>query len=257
MSEDAAQKKSNNLCQSIEDKDIYKYVLDTRNFEISLFWQRSNYFLVLNSALAVGFFSLKSTKFMYLLAALGFLSSFLWYLVMLGSKYWQSRWEHKLQLVESAIAPELKLFAADRSTLDKDVEESLKFNDHKGFQQWLDKQILKKPSVSYCMTMLAFIFMIGWLIVASFALLLPTAGMSLEKTETPTVSSTTNPTNAACTSQTAPPQPLSAQTENPSININVNVNGKAEPSSPPKTSKPNNAVKRDCSKATLLPSPLP
>jgi hypothetical protein len=70
MSEDAEEKKNHNLCQSIEDKDIYKYVLDTRNFEISLFWQRSNYFLVLNSALAVGFFSLKSTKFMYLLAAL-------------------------------------------------------------------------------------------------------------------------------------------------------------------------------------------
>jgi hypothetical protein len=176
---------------------------------------------------------------------------------MLGSKYWQSRWEHKLQLVEVAIAPELKLFAADRSTLDKDVEESLKFNGHKGFQKWLDKQVLKKPSVSYCMTMLAFIFMIGWFGVAFFALLLPTTGVSLETTVAPMVSSNINPTNLACSSQTAPPQPQSAQTANPSINVSVNVNGKADPSSPLKASKPNNAVKRDCSKATLLPSPLP
>src|SRR4051794_39983352 len=42
----------------LELKDAYQVLLSTRNLEIGLFWQRSNYFLVLNSGLALGFFSL-------------------------------------------------------------------------------------------------------------------------------------------------------------------------------------------------------
>ena len=37
--------------------EAYRTALATRNFEISLFWQRSNYFLVLSTAIAVGFFA--------------------------------------------------------------------------------------------------------------------------------------------------------------------------------------------------------
>ncbi|HEY4679149.1 MAG TPA: hypothetical protein VIJ01_18425 [Candidatus Angelobacter sp.] len=39
--------------------DAYKVLIDTRNLEINLFWQRSNYFLVLNTGLAIGFFNIK------------------------------------------------------------------------------------------------------------------------------------------------------------------------------------------------------
>ncbi len=42
---------------------IYRVALDTRNSEISLFWQRSNFFLVLNTALAVGFFNDKNKEY--------------------------------------------------------------------------------------------------------------------------------------------------------------------------------------------------
>jgi len=97
----------------MEDKDIYKHVLDTRNFEISLFWQRSNYFLILNSSLAVGFFNLKAKLYECCLAALGMLASILWFNVNLGSKFWQSRWEQSLHDIESKMAPNLNLFAAD------------------------------------------------------------------------------------------------------------------------------------------------
>jgi hypothetical protein len=41
-------KSKNNYASNLEDKDIFKMALDIRNLEISLFWQRSNYFLVLN-----------------------------------------------------------------------------------------------------------------------------------------------------------------------------------------------------------------
>jgi hypothetical protein len=43
-----------------EPKDRYKVLLDTRNLEINLFWQRSNYFLGLNTGIAIGFFNLKT-----------------------------------------------------------------------------------------------------------------------------------------------------------------------------------------------------
>ncbi len=155
-------------CKSrLDGLEAYKIALDTRNMEIGLFWQRSNYFLVLNAALAIGFFRLAENKYVILLATLGALVSFLWYQVNLGSKYWQSRWEHRLKLKEEEIAPELQYFSADWDVIQKDVEESLNYSHkNKGkFQKWLDKETLKKPSVSYNMTLLSFIFLIGWVVL--------------------------------------------------------------------------------------------
>ncbi|MDP2681956.1 MAG: hypothetical protein Q8P28_03995 [Deltaproteobacteria bacterium] len=153
--------------QPLGNKDIYKVALDTRNFEISLFWQRSNYFLVLNSALALGFFNLQKQEFAFLLAVFGLFVSFLWYRVNLGSKYWQSRWEHRLYILEKKVAPNLDFFAADWKTIQKDVEESLtNSQSNKGcFRKWLDKQVLNKPSVSYNMILLSLLFFIGWILL--------------------------------------------------------------------------------------------
>ena len=36
---------------------IYEIAVETRKLEIDLFWKRSNYFLVLSTATAVGFFT--------------------------------------------------------------------------------------------------------------------------------------------------------------------------------------------------------
>jgi hypothetical protein len=114
----------------IEDKDLYRFALDTRNLEITLFWQRCNYFLVLNSFLAVGFFNLKAPGYSLLLAMLGLLTSVLWFGVSLGSKFWQSRWEYRLSQFEKEVAPGLNFFSADRATVQGDVEKSLKFYEH-------------------------------------------------------------------------------------------------------------------------------
>ncbi len=160
-----------NISPSIEDKDIYKVALDTRNFEISLFWQRSNYFLVLNSALVVGFLNLTKLEYAFPLAAFGFFVSVLWLRVNLGSKFWQSRWEQRLSEIERKISPDLQFFAADWNTIRSDVERSLKNNNHQGcFHQWLDNQVMKKHSVSYNMTLLSIVFCLGWwvLVVIKF-----------------------------------------------------------------------------------------
>ena len=163
-----------NLAPSIEDKDIYKIALDTRNFEISLFWQRSNYFLVLNSALALGFFNLKASEYAIPLALFGCFVSALWFRVNLGSKFWQSRWEQRLSKIERQIAPKLHFFATDKDIIESDVKKSLKHNNHQGcFRKWLDKQVLKKHSVSYNMTLLSLFFCLGWWALVFIRLLNP------------------------------------------------------------------------------------
>lgn len=122
----------------IEDKDLYRVALDTKNLEITLFRQRCNYFLVLNSALALGFFNLKEAEYSVLLAVVGLITLVLWLAVSLGSKFWQARWEHRLSLIEKQLAPGLDFFSADRATVKRDVEESLKSSEHWWFQRsWI------------------------------------------------------------------------------------------------------------------------
>jgi len=140
----------------------YQTALDTRNFEITLFWQRCNYFLVLNSALAIGFFNLQTPGYAILLASLGIIASILWFAVSLGSKFWQSRWEQRLREVENRLAPELTFFAADRVVVRADVEQSLALSEHGAFRRRLDRLVLCKPSVSFMMTLLSLVFILAW-----------------------------------------------------------------------------------------------
>jgi hypothetical protein len=108
----------------IEIKDLYRTLLDTRNLEISLFWQRSNYFLVLNSGIAFGFFNSMKPRFAIIFAVIGFVASVLWFWVCLGSKFWQARWEHRL----------------------------------------FDRLALRRPSVTYAMIRLSIVFVLSWLL---------------------------------------------------------------------------------------------
>lgn len=175
--------------KSIEDKDIYKTAVDTRNFEINLFWQRSNYFLVLNSALAVGFFNSKSGDqvLSIVLAFFGAAASLLWFRVTLGSKYWQSRWEKRLSIIEDHIAKDAKLFSADRATVESDVKESFSWWNHGdkaaagifSFKKYIENKIInnhKSHSVSFNMILLSLLFTGGWMFLAlwgCYKLLLP------------------------------------------------------------------------------------
>ncbi len=148
----------------MDKEELYKIAIETRNLEIGMFWQRSNYFMALNTAIAIGFFSQDSTAYATILASLGAIVSFLWYRVNLGGKYWQSRWEQRASLYEKEVAPDADLFAAESTVVEEDVKESLNWGKHEGFQKWLDGQILKKPSVSYQMTCLSFFFMCFWVL---------------------------------------------------------------------------------------------
>lgn len=145
-----------------EVKDLYKTLLDTRNLEINLFWQRSNYFLVLNTGIAFGFFNLKDARFAIVFAIIGLFASILWFWVCLGGKYWQTRWEQRLFDFENEHLPGLDFFGASPERIRSDVEKGLAFHKLPCAQQLLYNLVLKKPSVSFSMIQLSVLFIIGW-----------------------------------------------------------------------------------------------
>jgi hypothetical protein len=63
---------------------------------------------------------------------------------------------------EKRVAPGIEFFATDRATVKSDVEQSLRSSDHSWPQRVLDRLVLKKPSVSFMMMLLALLFMVGW-----------------------------------------------------------------------------------------------
>lgn len=167
--EDEAQSAS-----SMSRPEVYQIALATRNLEISLFWQRCNYFLLLNSALAYGYIQVKDEALMLPVTLLGLVVCVLWYRVALGSKYWQERWEAKLHQLEldyrkSGHFPhDIMLFSAPWQDIYKDVKTSLQSANHSLFEQIIDDQILKKPSVTQSMVYLVLVFTATWIMVSLY-----------------------------------------------------------------------------------------
>ncbi len=156
------------LKRAFPPMDLFKIALDTRNFEITNFWQRCNYFLVLNSALAVAFFGIKDEEFRLPSAVLGLIVCILWFRVALGSKYWQSRWEQAVDDLEEhymqqgLISQKEELFSSYLEHVRDRVKESLKWSQHHGFARWVDDLVLTKPSVTLSMMVLVLTFMGAW-----------------------------------------------------------------------------------------------
>ena len=147
----------------VKPEDLYHILIDTRNLEVSLFWQRSNYFLVLNSGIVFAFFSIKDRIYAILFAFMGLLASALWFWVCLGSKYWQTLWEQRLSDFEKDHLPGLDLFSADSDRRDRDVENALKDPKLGPVQRFTYGLARRKPSVSYSMIKLSLLFILAWL----------------------------------------------------------------------------------------------
>ena len=145
------------------DLEAYRVAKEARNLEITLFWQRSNYFLVLSTAIAAGFFSLRDAKYALPLAIFGLLVGVLWIAVNLGSKFWQSRWEYRLRLAEEQLRPGMNLFSAEWKTVQGDVEKSLQFRTRGPVHRFYQRMVLWKPSVSLMMTFLSLLFVMLWI----------------------------------------------------------------------------------------------
>lgn len=142
----------------------FKIAFDARNLEIELFWRRSNYFLGLNTVVAIAYFSNRTnTVPAWLICGLGLVSSALWFLVLCGGKFWQSRWESKLRSLERNNQSNSGLFAVSRAEVRAQAESLIKDDDHWWPRGLIDKIVLWKPSVSFLMMVLSIMFMVLWL----------------------------------------------------------------------------------------------
>jgi hypothetical protein len=83
---------------NINDTKQFEVSLQTRNFEIELFWKRSLFFWGFIASAFIGFANLydKNIYLSIIIANFGFICSLCWTLVNRGSKFWQENWESKV-----------------------------------------------------------------------------------------------------------------------------------------------------------------
>ncbi|SDR47319.1 hypothetical protein [Pseudovibrio sp. Tun.PSC04-5.I4] len=96
------------------DKDIRKVALnralDTRKFEIELYWKRATYFWTFIGATLAGYLAVQvstaSTKedLSIVLSCVGLVFSVAWMCVNRGSKHWQENWEKHVDMLEDQIS---------------------------------------------------------------------------------------------------------------------------------------------------------
>jgi hypothetical protein len=96
-----ADKKSDRSSKALE------HALDIRKFEIGLYWQRATYFWALITASFAGYFAILSSEHLnekeylaFIVACIGLVFTWAWFLVNRGSKYWQENWENHVDMLE-------------------------------------------------------------------------------------------------------------------------------------------------------------
>ncbi len=88
--------------------------LDTRKFEIDLYWKRATYFWAFIAAAFAGYAATRNSAdhewLGLLFSAFGLVFGFGWFLVNKGSKFWQENWEKHVDcLEEMTMGPLFKL----------------------------------------------------------------------------------------------------------------------------------------------------
>lgn len=102
--------KNNNYSEKeIQEKALIT-ALDTRKYEIELYWKRATYFWAFIAAMFVAYFAVFNSDKIneikgctILISFLGYFFSLGWYFVNRGSKYWQENWEAHVDLLGSSI----------------------------------------------------------------------------------------------------------------------------------------------------------
>lgn len=146
------------------DPSELKIALDNRAFEIQLFWQRSNYFLVLMTALGIGAFTIKDATLSPVIALFATFCSYFWFRTNLGSKFWQESWE--VEVVALAKEMHIRSFERPLPEVKAQVAESLSLGQdldtRSALRRWVDKQTLRKHSVTYNMILLSLVATAIW-----------------------------------------------------------------------------------------------
>lgn len=110
--------------KTIRERAI-EQALDTRKFEIDLYWKRATYFWAFIAATFAGYFLILSRSgeglenknvILFFINCLGFAFSISWYLVNRGSKFWQENWEKHVDHLENKyMGPLFKVIIEDKS----------------------------------------------------------------------------------------------------------------------------------------------
>jgi hypothetical protein len=149
----------------VKADDLYHILIDTRNLEINLFWQRTNYFLALNSGIVLAFFNVKDAIAVRTFGAIGLLSSLLWFWACLASKYWQTFWAQRLEKFEEDKLLGLQFFSAEPAYRDELVAKGLEFEGIGPMSNRIYGLAKRCRSVSFSMLLLSLLFATGWLML--------------------------------------------------------------------------------------------
>jgi hypothetical protein len=145
----------NKDCEHCKNEKKYDVILQTRNFEIELFWKRALFFWGFIASAFVAYAALVKDQHMLtatLIACFGFVCSISWSLANRGSKYWQENWEEALTEAEAEVTG--PLFSIVREPQNKGI--------------WLSA---KKYSVSKIAIALSDFTCLVWLIIIFYPLI--------------------------------------------------------------------------------------
>lgn len=87
-------------------QDAYKIALDTRNFEIEMYWKRSTYYWTLIGAAFAAYFIVVTIGdefpmfYKIIIGLFGLATSYAWHIASRGSKFWQKNWEKHVDFLE-------------------------------------------------------------------------------------------------------------------------------------------------------------
>ena len=110
-----------------------------RQFEIELYWKRSAYFWTFIALAFAGYGALllesptlndRLKNLHFLLANVGFVASFAWFLANRGSKYWQEQWESHVDRLEDCVTGPLYKVNINRHYCNRR-------NGGRSFWQWM------------------------------------------------------------------------------------------------------------------------
>jgi len=106
-----------------------EHALDIRKFEIELYWKRATYFWALIAVTFAGYFAvlgsehIEDKKYLaYVIASVGFVFTWAWFLVNKGSKFWQENWENHVDMLEDEITGPLYKTVLHRPDTDGYIE---------------------------------------------------------------------------------------------------------------------------------------
>lgn len=143
-----AARSKRNVTRNVQALKRLDLAVQTRNFEIELFWKRSLFFWGFIAAAFAGYAALQlaNPNLATSVACFGMVCSFCWALVTRGSKYWQENWETKVDECEGAVIG--RFFAVETAV-----------QTHKG--RWLQSRRYSVSKISMALSDYVFLMWIG------------------------------------------------------------------------------------------------